>query len=98
MTRLITSHIEYIDNFRRYIIGFGYEVIKQNIDSIASDIRNNILVTKEELNSYILNIIDKYLIELEKLQDPTQINIVKILKRKVEEARCDYNTIVVVNR
>ena len=88
MTRLITRHIRYIEVFRHYITRFAFEKIEENINALSNEIRELITYkTKEEIHSYLLGIIEKYLYEMEKINDPTQINILKEYKEILEQAK-----------
>jgi len=91
MTRLITSHIGYIEAFRHYITGLGFEKIEKNLEKLPEELKKFAIKTKEEIHNYILKIIEKYLNELEDLQDPTQTKIQADLKDRLEQAKIDHN-------
>jgi len=91
MTRLITSHIGYIEAFRHYITGLGFEKIEKNTDKLPEGFKKLTITTKEEIHNYILTIIDKYLKELENRQDPTQTKIQADLKSTLEQAKIDHS-------
>lgn len=91
MSRLITSHIEYIENFRHYITGYGYEAFEVNINKLSKEIKATLITTKEDIHKYLLGAINKYLQLLENIQDPTQTNVLARLKDKAMKAQSDYS-------
>lgn len=91
MSRLITSHIEYIENFRHYITGYGYEAFEVNINKLSKEIKATLITTKEDIHKYLLGAINKYLQLLENIQDPTQTNVLASLKDKAMKAQSDYS-------
>jgi hypothetical protein len=92
MTRLITKHITYIEAFRHYITTDGYSNIQDSYNKIDVNIRTNLSIySVESINSYILNIIKKYLDEMEKLKDPTQKNVLEDLKESLSDAEKDHS-------
>jgi hypothetical protein len=91
MTRLITSHIEYIETFRHYITDNDvFAVIQTNIETLGKQIRDLTITTKDEIHIYLLTIIEKYLTLLIEIGDPTQSNIQFDLKRALENAKKSY--------
>jgi hypothetical protein len=91
MTRLITSHIGYIETFRHYITADDvFTVIQKNIETLDEQIRHLTMTTKDEIHIYLLTIIEKYLTLLIEINDPTQSKIQSDLKSALEKAKKSY--------
>jgi hypothetical protein len=89
MTRLLTTHIRYLDDFRRYINDYyGTEIEKtlDKIDKMNSTLAAN-FKNKAGINSFMLEYIEKYIELLEKIEDPAKGNIANKLKAQLETVK-----------
>ncbi|MDR1985307.1 MAG: hypothetical protein LBQ28_10900 [Prevotellaceae bacterium] len=107
MTRLITSHIRYLDDFRLYITQEGYEnilskellAIEQNNPITYANIRvKEPEKIKEKINVFIIGYIEKYIVLLEKMDDPAiksyvpkEESLVAKFKTALEKAKEDHS-------
>jgi len=92
MTRLITSHIGYIETFRHYVTADDvFAIIQKNVDVLDEQIKSLAITTKDEIHNYLHTIIGKYLDLLIKVEDPTQIKIQSDLKSALDEAEQNPN-------
>lgn len=85
MTRVITTHITYLDDFRRYLFESNEFAVfcKSKVDKGIS-----ILKGKKEINLFLIGAVSEYLSILEiGIMDPTIFALLQDLKEKVIVAR-----------
>jgi len=91
MSRLITTHIEYIETFRHYITNEGFKIIERKIaESNASLMQNLYLNSSDRINVFIFDSIDKYIKLLDSIKDPSMTSVVKGLQSSLDSARQDH--------
>jgi hypothetical protein len=88
MTRLLTTHIRYLDDFRLYINKYCDAKIQNTLNEITDKRLTVNFKNKEAINSFILSFIEKYVVLLEEIQDPAiGKGIINKFKENLEEAK-----------
>lgn len=87
-TRMITTHIEYLENFRHYITSTGFQQIERKMDlgSIKQTITLN---DRNKIHSFILEYIGKYIQLLKDFNDPSINNVPLLLEDALIQAKSD---------
>jgi hypothetical protein len=87
MTRLLSTHIRYLDDFRIYINKY-YDRILEN-KALAANFKN-----KDAINSFILEYIEKYIALLDDIDDPAKGDIAIKLREKLAAAKLNVEVVV----
>lgn len=87
-SRIIATHINYLDNFRQYITNEGYYILEIELNRLdkASPNLNN----RGKIHDYILLYIGKYIALLEYFDDPSMSIISEKLKDALNAAKGNY--------
>ncbi|MCX6152562.1 MAG: hypothetical protein NT007_00220 [Candidatus Kapabacteria bacterium] len=96
-TRIITTHIRYLDNFRHYITHEGYEIIEKKIKDMPELKRNLKINDKTSLNNFLLEYIDKYLKLLDLIKDPTILKVKLKLTESLQKVKTNFDLTVSVD-
>lgn len=78
ISRLITTHIDYIESFRHYITNEGYIFLEEQIK--RTDKVTPILTGKDDIHKFILSYIKKYIDLLKNFGDPAIIDSLRKLE------------------
>jgi hypothetical protein len=97
MTRLLTTHIRYLDDFRRYINEHYYKEMETTLKTIDNKIARN-FKNRAGINSFILEYIGKYIKLLEDIPDPSKEGIDEKLRIQWEQAKDNPKLPVAVER
>jgi len=95
-SRLIATHIEYLDNFRQYITNEGFNKIEMELS--RTDKASPSLNTRGKIHEFVLLYIEKYIGLLEFFGDPSMINIKDKLKNALTEAKNNNKLLVRVKQ
>jgi hypothetical protein len=87
MTRLLTTHIRYLDDFRIYLNDYCGEKIEKTLNKITDRTLAGNFKDKEGINAFILNYIEKYIALLDGVEDPSKGDITEKFKEQLVAAR-----------
>jgi hypothetical protein len=87
MTRLLTTHIRYLDDFRVYINKYYGDKIEKTLNKITDEGLRANFKNKENINSFVLSYIEKYIELLDKIEDPAKGDIAVKLKEQLEAVK-----------
>jgi hypothetical protein len=86
MTRLLTTHIRYLDDFRIYINNYYGTEIENTLNKIPDNLASN-FKNKEGINTFLLEYIEKYVTLLKKIDDPAKGDIAQKLSDQLKEVK-----------
>ncbi|NOQ25667.1 MAG: hypothetical protein GQ564_09940 [Bacteroidales bacterium] len=85
ISRLISTHINYLEHFRQYITNEGFTNIESNINKKDMAIPQN--NTKTKINNFLLKKIENYIDLLIEVDDPSLKSVSKKLKDALNMAK-----------
>lgn len=93
ITRLISTHIEYLENFRHYFIKDGFSILQKKISNYDPSLISNLYINSiDRFNNFTLGYIEKYIFLLNKVKDPSVESVVYSLNQQIENAKVNRET------